>query len=114
MNKAMIPKLKEGDLVRVRKPVHVRKGESKFSDPMQIIMRKGTHCYKLSDGQTWNVSHLALLHTDFTLAEQSASTPPLESVNIQAERYCCRRMPMWLKDYVTSILTVSKKKVMVN
>lgn len=45
--KAKIPVFKEGDLLRVRKSVHVLKGRSKFSDPMQITKKKGPQSYEL-------------------------------------------------------------------
>lgn len=101
--KAKTPGLKEGDFVRVRKPVHVKKGKSKFSNPMQIVRRKGTHSFELSDGRTWDVSHLAPLNTEFTQAPEHVdqSTPtPSGSSNNQVEGRC-RRKPVWLKDYVT-------------
>ncbi len=97
--KAKIPKLKEGDCVRVRKPA--KKGTSKFSDPMQIIRRRGKYSYELSDGRTWDVSHLAPLHTDFRSAEQPSSASTSESVDRPTEGQRVRRKPMWLKDYVT-------------
>lgn len=64
--KAEITKLREGDCVHVRKPVRVKKGTSIFSGPMQIIRRRGKHSYELNDGRTWDVSHLAPLHTGLT------------------------------------------------
>ncbi len=99
--KANIPKLKEGDCVRVRKPTHVKKGTSKFSDPMQIIRRRGKYSYELSDGRTWDVSHLAPLHTDFWSAEQPISVSTSESVARSTEGQRVRRKPIWLKDYIT-------------
>jgi len=76
--KAKTPGLKEGDFVRVRKPVHVRKGKSKFSNPMQIVRKKGKHSFELSDGRTWDMSHLAPFHPEVTQvpehSEQSTST----------------------------------------
>jgi len=48
-----------GSFVRVRKPGVLRKGQSKFSVPLQVMEQRGSHTYKLSDGRIWNVSHLA-------------------------------------------------------
>ncbi len=61
--------------VHVRKPTHVMKGTSKFSEPMQIIRRRGKYSNKLSKGRTWDVSHLAPLQKDFWSVEQPCSLP---------------------------------------
>ncbi|KAF7646635.1 hypothetical protein LDENG_00184420, partial [Lucifuga dentata] len=56
---ACTPSFKEGDRVRVRKPVHVPKGHPKFSAPIVIKKQVGPTTYILDDGKTWHASHLA-------------------------------------------------------
>lgn len=42
-----------GEFVRVKKPVHVRKGSSKFGPPAKVVEVKG-NSVKLDSGQWWN------------------------------------------------------------
>ena len=48
-----------GSFIRVRKPGVLRKGQSKFSAPLQVMDQRGSYTYKLSDGWIWNASNLA-------------------------------------------------------
>lgn len=36
----------------------MRKGQSKYSVPLQMQEQCGSHTYRLSDGRTWNASYL--------------------------------------------------------
>ncbi|KAM3615343.1 uncharacterized protein V6R79_000685 [Siganus canaliculatus] len=58
---AQLPKIKEGSLVRVRKPFHVKKELSKFYSPARVMKRAGAGSFVLEDGRTWNTSHLSLV-----------------------------------------------------
>ncbi|XP_034065890.1 uncharacterized protein LOC117542374 [Gymnodraco acuticeps] len=44
---AKIPKIHPGSLVRVRNPLHVKKGKPKFSEPLKVTQQKGPHSYTL-------------------------------------------------------------------
>ncbi|XP_033118512.1 uncharacterized protein K02A2.6-like [Anneissia japonica] len=48
-----------GDIVRIKKPWNVRKGESKFTEPVEIRQHVGLNTYVMTNGQKWNVKHLA-------------------------------------------------------
>ncbi|KAM3594661.1 uncharacterized protein V6R79_011784 [Siganus canaliculatus] len=50
-----------GDLVHVRKPWKVKKGEQKFTEPRYVVRQKKPHMYVLDDGRTWNASRLSAL-----------------------------------------------------
>lgn len=54
-------------LLIYRLVVHVKKGKSKFSEPLKVTQQKGPHSYTLTDGKTWDVSHLSVLLGTFTL-----------------------------------------------
>ncbi len=64
---AKTPKLHPGSFVRVRNAVHVKKGKFKFSEPLKVAQQKGPHSYMLTDGKTWDASHLSVLPETFTL-----------------------------------------------
>lgn len=49
--------LKVGDLVKVKLPFKVRKGQSKFSKPFKVITL-GNNSVKLSDGKVWHLSRI--------------------------------------------------------
>ena len=110
---ARVPRIKEGSLVRVRKPFHVKKGLSKFYGPARVIQKAGSSAYVLEDGRTWNATHLSLVPesaTDVseepecpTLATGPAPAPepgpaqPLEDSIDRPARV--RKKPAWLNDY---------------
>ena len=50
---------KVGDFVRVKKHTNVKKGESKFSMPMQISKKLSSNTYVTADGKHWNAKDLA-------------------------------------------------------
>nr|XP_055032791.1 uncharacterized protein K02A2.6-like [Misgurnus anguillicaudatus] len=114
---AQIPKIKEGSLVRVRKPFHVKKGLSKFYRPARVVRRAGAKSYVLEDGRTWNATHLSLVPDrvkdtidssvpvpvlgpaqmlDAPVSE-SGPTQPSGDVRMPAR---VRKKPAWLNDYV--------------
>lgn len=47
------------DTVCVRRPEHVHKGTSRFTEPLTVVKRVGPSTYLLSDGRKWNASKLA-------------------------------------------------------
>ncbi|KAL7877191.1 hypothetical protein SRHO_G00038340 [Serrasalmus rhombeus] len=100
---AQTPRFKEGNFVRVRKPTHVKKGKSRFTEPLQIAWKSGTHSYQLTDGCVWDASCLAMLPAEFSLSAEepnsSIQQPCPSVVNTGTERHA-RREPIWLKDYV--------------
>lgn len=56
---AKVPNFQVNDAVRVRRPEHVHKGSSKFTEPLKVVERVGPSTYLLSDGRKWNASKLA-------------------------------------------------------
>ncbi|CAL9701835.1 unnamed protein product [Knipowitschia caucasica] len=56
---AKIPTFKVNDSVRVRRPEHVPKGSSKYTEPRTVMRKVGQNTYLLSDGRKWNASKLA-------------------------------------------------------
>ena len=58
---ARVPKIKEGSLVRVKKPFHVKKGLSKFQRPVRVMRKAGSSAFVLEDGRTWNATHPSLV-----------------------------------------------------
>ena len=53
------PDLLPGDLVRVRRPGHVPKHQSRFSAPVAIAQQLGPATFLLADGTKRNAAHLA-------------------------------------------------------
>ncbi|XP_043201820.1 uncharacterized protein K02A2.6-like [Amphibalanus amphitrite] len=53
------PSLRPGDLVRVKKPGHVPKDQSRFSAPVPVTQQLGPATYLLADGTRRNAAHLA-------------------------------------------------------
>jgi len=49
-----------GSFVRVRSSGILWKGQSKFPAPLQVMEKRGSHVYKLSDGWIWNTSHVEM------------------------------------------------------
>lgn len=98
---ARTPAFQRGDRVRVRNPLHVPKGHKRFSDPLTIREKVGNSTYTLSNGKTWNASHLAAfpdLTTTTTDADQDTVEPQVVR-SPRPKRDICK--PGWLKDYVT-------------
>lgn len=97
---AQVAKFKEGILVRVRKPLHVKKGLSKFHAPSRVIQKTGASSYVLEDGGTWNASHLSLLpeRAQNTITSAAAAVPGPEPDLPRPTRV--RKKPDCLNNYV--------------
>ncbi len=52
-------RLQPGDLVRIKKPWKVKKGDQKFTQPRSVVQKRGEDSYLLDDGKIWNASCLA-------------------------------------------------------
>ncbi|XP_039602201.1 uncharacterized protein K02A2.6-like [Polypterus senegalus] len=96
---ARLPSFKTGDKVRVRNPLHVPKGHQKFSNPVTINKKLGAHTYILSDGKTWNASHLVAFPDCASTPAQKEVNPPELPQSPRPKR--STHPPNWLKDYVT-------------
>ncbi|KAJ8362815.1 hypothetical protein SKAU_G00116460 [Synaphobranchus kaupii] len=94
---ARIPQFREGDKVRIKNPLHVLKGHSKFSAPVDVRRQVGPSTYVLGDGKTWNASHLTLFPIPAE-SETPAAAAPSSSVELAPDSRV-RRRPLWLKDY---------------
>lgn len=114
---AQVPKIKEGSLVRVRKPFHVKKGLSKFHKPTRVVRRAGANAYVLEDGRTWNASHLSLVPDRAKdIIDSSVPVPvlgpaqmldvpvpepgPTQPSGVVQRPARVRKKPAWLNDYV--------------
>ncbi|KAJ8356856.1 hypothetical protein SKAU_G00196500 [Synaphobranchus kaupii] len=101
---ARIPQFQEGDKVRIKNPLHVLKGHSKFCAPVDVRRQVGPSTYVLGDGKTWNASHLTLFpipaksETPAAETETPAAAAPSSSVELAPDSRVKRR-PLWLKDY---------------
>lgn len=99
---AKIPKIHPGSLVHVRNPLHVKKGKSKFSEPLKVTQQKGPHSYMLGDGKTWDASHLSVLPETFTPPAEEMSPAELATGDgAQSRNQQIRKHPAWIEDYVT-------------
>ncbi|XP_037611722.1 uncharacterized protein K02A2.6-like [Sebastes umbrosus] len=101
---ARVPRIKEGSLVRVKKPFHVKKGLSKFQGPAKVIRKAGSNAYVLEDGRTWNAIHLSLVpETATDIITRPASDPepgPALPPHVYMHRPArVRKRPDWLNDY---------------
>ncbi|KAF3860739.1 hypothetical protein F7725_000994 [Dissostichus mawsoni] len=100
--KAKIPKIHPGSLVRVRNPLHVKKGKPKFSEPLKVTQQKGPHSYTLENGKTWDASHLSVLPETFTPpSEEVRPAEPATVHDAQSRNQRIRKQPSWIEDYVT-------------
>ena len=96
-----------GDLVRVRKPWKVKKGEQKFTDPHTVVRQKRPHTYLLDDGRTWNASRLSALPVSDTTMDMDRDLgrpQPEVRARLETNEQCRpqrdRNSPAWAKDYV--------------
>ena len=86
----------------MRNPERVKKGKSKFSEPLKVTQQKGPHSYALTDGKTWDASHLSVLPGTFTLpAEEQRPTELATSDSVQNRSQRNKKQLPWIKDYVT-------------
>lgn len=56
-----VPMFQVIDTVHVRRPKHVPKGPSRFTEPLTAIKKVGPNPYLLSVGRKWNASKLAFI-----------------------------------------------------
>ena len=103
---AHVPRIKEGSLVGVRKPFHVKKGLSKFHAPSRVMEKAGAGSFVLEDGRTWNASHLSLVPDSakdiitgkpVDPAPEPELQPPPDDTMHRPSRV--RKKPAWLNDY---------------
>lgn len=98
---------KQGSFVRVKRPGILPKLQSAFSKPLKVLQKTGPYTYKLSDGRTWNASHL----TPFSYGKEESGVQELANFDYdckmqtapvtQPERQVrVRRAPVWARDYV--------------
>ena len=107
-----------GDIVRIKKHWHVRKGESKFTGPVEILQKCGPHTY--ANGQKWNEKYLASFYGQTTLFNREGDdcagnlfeilvpddttrvpNSPAQPVIPQPMRGTRERnLPAWTNDYV--------------
>ncbi|KAJ8336764.1 hypothetical protein SKAU_G00379840 [Synaphobranchus kaupii] len=91
------PAFQKGDRVRVRNPLHVPKGHQRFSAPLTIREKVGDSTYILSNGKTWNASHLTVFPDTATTDEDTVESQVDRSP--RPRRNSCQ--PGWLRDYAT-------------
>lgn len=104
---ARVSTFQVGNKVRVRKPMHVPKGHSNFTQPVEIEKQVGPSTYRLADGRQWHSSHLSLVpevlkptSDQSTVDVSVANVPNIEqSTGKRSVRQC--KPPFWLKDYET-------------
>ena len=100
---ARTPSFRKGDKVRVRIPHHVMKGHRRYTDPLTIREKIGNSTYILSDGKTWNASHLTAFPNAAARAETAdrdfVEPEPAEVDRPPRPRRTIQRSG-WLKDYV--------------
>lgn len=92
---ACTPRFQVGDRVHVWNP-HDSNGHRKFTDPLTVAKRQGMGTYILSNGKTWNATHLTAFpcgseSTEAAHDAQTTDTRPKRGV----------QKPSWLNDYVT-------------
>lgn len=67
------------DKVYNRKPLHVRKGHKRYTEPRSIRGKIGDSPYILSDGKTWNASHLTSFPVSAAAADRDIIEPAMDS-----------------------------------
>jgi len=92
-------RFRPGDLVRVKKPWMVKKGDWKFTQPKAVVQKKGEDSYLLDDGKVWNASRLA------EIPKSSGTVTPTEVQHVTTlsslnRSVRVRQQPVLTKDYV--------------
>ncbi|MEQ2186705.1 hypothetical protein GOODEAATRI_031414 [Goodea atripinnis] len=108
--RAKTPTVKVGDIVRVRRPEHIPKGSSRFTEPRTVMKKVGQNTYTLNDGRKWNASKLAHFpKQDLTDSDENNDTvfdTFVLSGNISESTAALRRSqrsrnaPRWLTGFV--------------
>lgn len=69
---------------------------------VSLIKEKGPHSHTLTDGKTWDASHLSVLPETFTLpVGVPRHEEPAPSNGVPDRSHRNRKQPEWLKGYVT-------------
>ena len=102
--------IKVGDTVRVRRPEHVHKGSSRFTEPRTVVKKVGQNTFTLSDGRKWNASKLAPFPTQALLGSEQTKDTVFDTVtlaentneatDILRRSRRARNTPRWLSSYV--------------
>ena len=113
-------------MVRVKNPLHVKKGDPKFGKPTKIMKKTGQSTYILQDGRKWNAIHLSLFPDSAAPGDITQPVPPTPANkvapadsslpvplpgptvraqpqprdNAQGRPQRVRKKPVWLKDCV--------------
>ena len=98
-------RLRVGDLVRIRKPWHVPKGDQKYTQPYRNVQQKRSNTYLLENGKIWNAEFLSRScrdteggdDGDMNVPEPEIDVPPEDSEPRRSTRV--RERPVWLRDY---------------
>lgn len=98
---ARTPPFQPGERVRIRKLHHVPKAHPRFTSPATVRKIVGSNSFLLSDGKTWNASHLAHFPSVTgqdcdTQTSQQSHADNLTSKKQPRAKY----KPKWHKDYV--------------
>jgi len=96
---AHMPSVQPGERMRIRKPHHAPKAHPRFTSPVTVRKRIGPNSFLLSDGKTWNASHLPHMGLDKTVTHLGCYTV---SHSPSLRQPHARHKPKWHKDYVTS------------
>lgn len=108
---AKVPMFQVNDTVRVRRPEHVHKGSSRFTEHLTVVNKVGLSTYLLSDCWKWNASNLA--RSKEALAGTSKDNGTVldgltvpENMHLNAQEpgprwgVRVRNPPRWLTDFV--------------
>ena len=106
--------MKEGDLVRVQRPVRKSKLHQRLSEPLEMVENRGHDAYCLSDGTRWHTGRLVSVPMTTTAGgvEEEGELPGEERTTrstgseateggeqLSARPSRLRRSPTWHKDY---------------
>lgn len=97
---ARIPSFRPGERVRIRIPHHVPKAHPRFTFPATVRKRIGPNSFLLSDGKTWNATHLARIPSVAGQDSDSSGllhTPVSHSPSDKQPRI--KHNPKWHKNY---------------
>lgn len=106
---AKVPKFKEKDLVRIKKPEHVHKGSTRYTAPCLVRRRVGPNTFLLEDGKKWNASRLTGVPNEelISLGKMTEGKPNVQpqaqgDVKEQSPRRSARvpKQQAWMKDFV--------------
>lgn len=81
--------------MHVRYPLHVMKGLKRCCEPLTIHEKIGDSTKALSDGKTWNASHLTAFPVSAATADRDITEPVIDSPP-RTRRFIQR--PVRLKD----------------